>query len=200
MVFGGASLYRMTMLILLFVFLFSYNLFPQFRTPFFVMLFLFITLLSDLDSAYNFLIFLQLLSTIWCIFIFRENPQKISLLHAQLLLLWYTIDNPDSGVLKYFQKRCMHMLFTQTQKKLCSQTIHAPDIGRITTTLLEDTLPDGLQQYSITVQLCSNASLEEHTVPNVTTNKQFAMQLFWQICRGTVTPCTLTEVLSELIP
>ncbi len=92
------------------------------------------------------------------------------------------------------------MLNMQTQKRLCTQTMDIPNVGRTTTTLLEDTLPNGLRQYSITVQLSSDHGLEERTVPNVTTNKQFAMELFWQICRGTVTPCALIEVLSEMIP
>lgn len=98
------------------------------------------------------------------------------------------------------------MLQMQTQKRLCTQTMDipiagdTPAVGRTTTTLLEDILPNGLRQYSITVQLCSDHGVEERTVSNVTTDKQFAMELFWQICRGTVTPCSLTEVLSELIP
>ena len=92
------------------------------------------------------------------------------------------------------------MLQMQTQKRLCTQTMDIQNVGRATTTLLEDVLPNGLRQYSITVQLSSDHGVEERTVSNVTTNKPFAMELFWQICRGTVTPCTLTEVLSELIP
>lgn len=92
------------------------------------------------------------------------------------------------------------MLQMQTQKRLCTQTMDIQNVGRATTTLLEDVLPNGLRQYSITVQLSSDHGVEERTVSNVTTDKPFAMELFWQICRGTVTPCTLTEVLSELIP
>lgn len=92
------------------------------------------------------------------------------------------------------------MLQMQTQKRLCTQTMDIQNVGRATTTLLEDVLPNGLRQYSITVQLSSDHGVEERTVSNVTTDKPFAMELFWQICRGTVTPCALTEVLSELIP
>lgn len=92
------------------------------------------------------------------------------------------------------------MLQMQTPQKLCTQTIDVPDVGKTTTILWEDTMPNGSRQYSIAVHLQNDHVQEERTVRDVTTNKQFAMQLFWQICRGTVTPCSLAEVLSELIP
>lgn len=92
------------------------------------------------------------------------------------------------------------MNFTQTQQILCTQTHDIPDIGKATSMLLEDTLPNGMREYSITVRLCNDHGQEERTVHNVTTDRQFAMKLFWQICRGEVTPCALCEVLAELIP
>lgn len=93
------------------------------------------------------------------------------------------------------------MLYTHPQQKVCTQTIHIPDVGTTAYILLEETMPSGLRYYSMTVCLSKlDHRQEECTVKNVTTDRQFAMQLFWQICRGTVTPCALTEVLSELLP
>lgn len=93
------------------------------------------------------------------------------------------------------------MLYTQLQQKVCTQTIHIPDIGTTVYLLLEDILPNGLRHYSLTVKLTkTDHQQEECTVRDVTTDRQLALQLFWQLCRGTVTPCTLTEVLAELLP
>lgn len=93
------------------------------------------------------------------------------------------------------------MLYTQLQQKVCTQTINIPNVGTTVYTLLEDTLPNGLQYYSLQVKLTNmDLQQEENTVRNVTTDRQFALQLFWQLCRGNVTPCALTEVLAELIP
>lgn len=93
------------------------------------------------------------------------------------------------------------MLYTQLQQKVCTQTISIPNVGTTVYILLEDTLPNGLRYYSINVKLTKTEHPpEECTVRNVTTDRQFALQLFWQLCRGNVTPCTLTEVLTELLP
>lgn len=91
------------------------------------------------------------------------------------------------------------MNLVQTQHKLCTQTIDLPDVGRTTYILLEDLLPNGERCYSITVQLEGTLGIERCTVQDITGNRQLALQLFWKICRGTVTPCTLTEVLSDLL-
>lgn len=104
-------------------------------------------------------------------------------------------------LIKHQKKEVKLMLYTQLQQKVCTQTINIPNVGTTVYTLLEDTLPNGLQYYSLQIKL-TNMELqqEENTVRNVTTDRQFALQLFWQLCRGNVTPCTLTEVLTELIP
>ncbi|MBQ8642994.1 MAG: hypothetical protein IJ480_12355 [Clostridia bacterium] len=95
------------------------------------------------------------------------------------------------------------MMYAQIQQKLCTQTVFLPEIGRITYILTEDTLPNGEHCYSITVQYTdsspSNTILESRTVRDVTADRHTAFCLFWQVCRGTVTPCTLTEVLSDLL-
>lgn len=92
------------------------------------------------------------------------------------------------------------MLQIQTQRKLCTQTLDLSEAGRTTYILLEDILPNGERYYSITVELVGPKGCECRTVRDITGNRQFAMRLFWMICRGTVTPCTLTEVLSDLLP
>jgi len=88
----------------------------------------------------------------------------------------------------------------QTQRKLCTQTMDLPEIGQTTYILLEDLLPNGERYYSISVRLDGLLGSESRTVRDVTGNRQLALHLFWMICRGTVTPCALTEVLSELLP
>lgn len=118
-------------------------------------------------------------------------------------ILWYTIHGYLQGQKpsNLDKKEVNTMLYTQLQQKVCTQTINIPCVGTIVYILLEDTLPNGLRYYSIAVKLTKiNHQQEESTVQNVTTDRQLALQLFWQLCRGTVTPCTLTEVLAELLP
>ncbi|MBQ8402040.1 MAG: hypothetical protein IJX14_08930 [Clostridia bacterium] len=88
----------------------------------------------------------------------------------------------------------------QIQQKLCTQTIDLPEAGRTTYTLTEDILPTGERCYSISIVLDSPAGTESRTVRDVTGDRELALRLFWMLCRGTVTPCTLTEVLPELLP
>lgn len=92
------------------------------------------------------------------------------------------------------------MIQVQTQHKLCTQTIDLPEIGRTTYILLEDILPCGERYYSITVQLDGPLGSECRTVRDITGDRDLALHMFWMICRGTVTPCTLTDVLSDLLP
>ena len=92
------------------------------------------------------------------------------------------------------------MMQIQIQRKLCTQTIDLPEIGRITYLLLEDILPSGEHYYSITVELAGTLQHDCRSVQNITCNRQLALRMFWMICRGTVTPCTLTDVLSDLLP
>lgn len=92
------------------------------------------------------------------------------------------------------------MMQIQLQHKLCTQTIELPEIGRITYTLLEVILPSGERYYSITVEMNGPLHRECSSVPNITCNRQLALRMFWMVCRGTVTPCTLTDILSDLLP
>lgn len=92
------------------------------------------------------------------------------------------------------------MLFLQTHHTLCSQIRFLPKVGRIVYILTEDLLPGGEAQYSITIECDAEALEARRTVRDITTDRDFALSLFWKICRGTVTPYTLTEVLSELLP
>ena len=92
------------------------------------------------------------------------------------------------------------MFFLQTHQTLCTQTRFLPLLGKTVYILTEDPLPGGESQYAITIQ-CDNSTLEpQRTVRDITTDRSLALSLFWKICRGSVTPCTLTEVLSELLP
>lgn len=91
------------------------------------------------------------------------------------------------------------MLQSQTQQKVCIHTLHLPDIGKLTYTLLEDFLPNGDRYYSMSISLEGSAGTEKCSVRDITGNRQFAIRLFQMICRGTVTPCTLTEVLEDLL-
>jgi len=92
------------------------------------------------------------------------------------------------------------MIQVQTQHKLCTQTIDLPEAGRTTYTLLEDILPCGEYCYSISIHLDGPQGIECRTVRDITGSRELALHMFWMICRGTVTPCTLTEVLSDLLP
>ena len=92
------------------------------------------------------------------------------------------------------------MIQVHTQHKLCTKTIDLPQLGRITYILLEDSLPCGERYYSITIQLDGSRRRESRTVQDITGDRELALHLFWMLCRGTVTPCTLTEVLSDLLP
>lgn len=49
------------------------------------------------------------------------------------------------------------------------------------------------------VENTANGEHEEKTVPNITSDKAFAENLFDLIARGKVTPITLTDVISDFI-
>ncbi|MBE6613918.1 MAG: hypothetical protein E7631_01255 [Ruminococcaceae bacterium] len=96
------------------------------------------------------------------------------------------------------------MIQIQLQQKLCTQTLLIPEVGILTYILTEDTLPDGVRYYSVTVQITDPCRetivLDKRTVRDITCDRDLAFCLFWKICRGKVTPCTLLEVLSDLLP
>jgi len=92
------------------------------------------------------------------------------------------------------------MLYKQKQQLLCRQHRFLEETGRLTYSLTEDTLPDGGSYYSITIDCAGDALLDHRTVRNFTTDRQEALRIFWQLCRGTVTPYGLLEILPELLP
>jgi len=84
------------------------------------------------------------------------------------------------------------------QRQICIRKIELYEVGMLTYTLWETELPDG-RQYGMTVSLQGALGYEKKSIQDITTDKQQALNLFWKISRGTVTPCTLAEVLSELL-
>ncbi len=92
------------------------------------------------------------------------------------------------------------MLYKQKQQILCRQIRFLPETGKMIYLLTEDTLPNGESYYSLSIDCDGDAYLDHKTVQNFTMDRQLALRLFWQICRGTVTPYGLLEVLSEMIP
>lgn len=92
------------------------------------------------------------------------------------------------------------MLYKQKMRFLCRQHRFTEETGRLTYTLTEDILPDGTHHYSITIDCDGVVLLDHKTVRNFTTDKQTALQIFWQLCHGTVTPYGLLEILPELLP
>jgi len=66
--------------------------------------------------------------------------------------------------------------------------------------LLEEVLPSHRTAYAIHVHLeHANGKDDTCTVHDITGDTAFACEIFHKICRGTVTPCTLSEVLSDLL-
>ncbi len=86
-------------------------------------------------------------------------------------------------------------------RELCTQTQYLPEAGQFTYSLLEETLSGGELAYAITVRCEGEGALSEcRTVRSITTNRDLALRLFWQVCRGQVTPWGLLDVLPELLP
>lgn len=69
------------------------------------------------------------------------------------------------------------------------------------TTILTENDADGRIYYSIAVALSPCVHPEEDVciVHDITGEEAFARQLFTQIADGCVTPCTLEDVLSDLL-
>ncbi len=81
------------------------------------------------------------------------------------------------------------------------QTLFLPEAGQLTYLLLEEPLAGGERTYAITVRCTGeNAFAESRTIRDITTNRDLALRLFWQVCRGQVTPYGLLDVLPELLP
>lgn len=83
-------------------------------------------------------------------------------------------------------------------------------ISRHTTTFLSDAelcyeligevLPEKRIAYAIFVRLSyADSHCKECLVRDITSDKALATTLYHKILCGTVTPCTLTEVLSDLL-
>jgi len=83
-----------------------------------------------------------------------------------------------------------------TSRKICMQSRYHPRLGQLTYTLTEETLPSCGVQYSLTVQLQKATQTARH----VTGDLELAMELYWKIIRGLVTPYALLEVVQELLP
>lgn len=88
---------------------------------------------------------------------------------------------------------------TTAIRNLCVQTIQLEPFGFCTYTLTEEDIPVYGKSYRITVTL-DNANMHiTESVRDVTTITDFALRLFWKVCRGHVTPLTLRDVLTDLI-
>ncbi len=86
-------------------------------------------------------------------------------------------------------------------RELCIQTLFLPEVGQLTYVLLEEPLAGGEYTYAITVRCVGERVFSAcRTVHDITTNRDLALRLFWQVCRGTVTPWGLLELLPELLP
>lgn len=53
--------------------------------------------------------------------------------------------------------------------------------------------------YSISVQLSSNGKSESSFVYDITRTRSRADELFTIICNGTVTPCTMSDILEDIL-
>lgn len=53
--------------------------------------------------------------------------------------------------------------------------------------------------YSLSVQLSSNGKSESSFVYDITRTRSRADELFTIICEGTVTPCTLSDILEDIL-
>ncbi|MBQ7921121.1 MAG: hypothetical protein IJ325_00895 [Clostridia bacterium] len=66
--------------------------------------------------------------------------------------------------------------------------------------LIEEVLPDNRITYALFVRLSySDGKQKECLVQDITSDKDLATVLYHKILCGSVTPCTLTEVLSDLL-
>ncbi len=86
-------------------------------------------------------------------------------------------------------------------RELCTQTQYLPEVGQLTYSLLEEPRIGGERAYAITVR-CNGAGAFSacRTIRDITTNRNLALRLFWQVCRGHVTPYGLLDILPELLP
>ncbi len=85
----------------------------------------------------------------------------------------------------------------QHQIKSCSVSIYGMRLDYI----LHETeiTEEERKSYSISVQKQTPSSREEAFAPDVSSIRSFAVGLFDRIVAGTVTPCTLTDILEDLL-
>ncbi len=86
-------------------------------------------------------------------------------------------------------------------REICQQTITLPEVGDVTYLLWEEILSTGEKAYAITIRCpAGKVFMDAKTVRDITTDRDLALRIFWQICRGKTTPWGLLDLIPELLP
>ena len=84
-------------------------------------------------------------------------------------------------------------ILRRTQKEI-------PGVGMLTYVLCEERgLKNQPTEYGIGIYKTSPGGEEERYIPSVTTDRFFAVRLYRAVVLGQVTPCTLTDVVLDLL-
>ncbi len=95
----------------------------------------------------------------------------------------------------------MYKQTMERTREICVQSVFLPEVGQVSYVLFEEPIGGGERAYAITVR-CSGggAWAESQTVRDITTDRDLALRIFWQVCRGQVTPWGLMDLIPELLP
>ena len=90
--------------------------------------------------------------------------------------------------------------YTETVRTVIHRIEERTTAPHTLTTILSETSDRGRQYYSITVLLRQKESTQSVcTVPDITSSGEKAEDIFRAITEGYVTPCTLQDVISDLL-
>ena len=90
--------------------------------------------------------------------------------------------------------------YTETARTVIHPIRERTSAPHTLTTILSETTDRGRQYFSITVlQRTEEGTQSVCTVPDITAAREEADELFRAITEGYVTPCTLQDVISDLL-